>query len=327
MSAAALAAVSVPGRKACELSVKGRYARAAEKFADAAIAAQALGITDCLITAMLHVLECDVLKRLLHSQTLRVLPVAQQLAALYRYHELMSKSISTLQRRRTAGTLLPGALLPLEEAWSGMWLKHRAELRLPHADQSAAAFLGYETFLYAGAVATIIDSRAVENGLELARFVATAADVLVQRPLVAGCDYLLGGEISFVSNLQQAVQGDFGLFSVAVSQVLSGALCILRRDAAERVRAVEAHGARHEAEYVAHATQVMAEQTATVLCCALEACAAQEAHPKHFNRCSACRAVCYCCREHQVEDWPVHKAACKAARKAAAEQGAGSGDT
>jgi hypothetical protein len=37
--------------------------------------------------------------------------------------------------------------------------------------------------------------------------------------------------------------------------------------------------------------------------------------------------VCYCCREHQVEYWPNHKAACKAARKAAAEEGAGSGDT
>ena len=30
--------------------------------------------------------------------------------------------------------------------------------------------------------------------------------------------------------------------------------------------------------------------------------------------CAACKTVAYCCKEHQVEDWPAHKAACKAAR-------------
>jgi hypothetical protein len=45
-------------------------------------------------------------------------------------------------------------------------------------------------------------------------------------------------------------------------------------------------------------------------------CAAREAHPAQFKSCAACRAVVYCCREHQVADWPSHKAACKAAGKA-----------
>ena len=49
--------------------------------------------------------------------------------------------------------------------------------------------------------------------------------------------------------------------------------------------------------------------------CALAGCAAREAHASHFKRCGACRTVCYCSREHQLEDWPSHKAACKAARK------------
>jgi hypothetical protein len=63
--------------------------------------------------------------------------------------------------------------------------------------------------------------------------------------------------------------------------------------------------------------------------CAHAACAAREAHAAQFKLCSACRAVCYCSKAHQAEDWPAHKAACKAARRAAAapeaEQAAASG--
>ncbi len=54
--------------------------------------------------------------------------------------------------------------------------------------------------------------------------------------------------------------------------------------------------------------------------CALATCDAREQHPKHFKSCAACRIPAYCCKEHQSEDWPSHKAACKAARKAAAEK-------
>jgi hypothetical protein len=52
--------------------------------------------------------------------------------------------------------------------------------------------------------------------------------------------------------------------------------------------------------------------------CALPGCGTREAHPAHFKSCSACRTVVYCSKEHQTADWPCHKAACKAARKAAA---------
>jgi hypothetical protein len=51
--------------------------------------------------------------------------------------------------------------------------------------------------------------------------------------------------------------------------------------------------------------------------CALRACGAQEVHASQFKRCSACLSVVYCCKEHQVQAWPAHKAACRAARKAA----------
>jgi hypothetical protein len=53
-------------------------------------------------------------------------------------------------------------------------------------------------------------------------------------------------------------------------------------------------------------------------CCAMAGCGAKEAHVSQFGKCSACKAAVYCCRDHQQADWPAHKAACKAARKAAA---------
>ena len=52
--------------------------------------------------------------------------------------------------------------------------------------------------------------------------------------------------------------------------------------------------------------------------CAHSSCGAKEAHPGLYKKCSACSTVVYCCKEHQVADWPQHKAACKAARKATA---------
>ncbi len=50
--------------------------------------------------------------------------------------------------------------------------------------------------------------------------------------------------------------------------------------------------------------------------CALHSCGAQEVHASQFKRCAACLSVVYCCKEHQVQGWPAHKAACRAARKA-----------
>ncbi len=54
--------------------------------------------------------------------------------------------------------------------------------------------------------------------------------------------------------------------------------------------------------------------------CALPRCGAREAHVSHFKLCAACKTVVYCCKAHQAEHWPAHKAACKAARAAAATQ-------
>jgi hypothetical protein len=46
--------------------------------------------------------------------------------------------------------------------------------------------------------------------------------------------------------------------------------------------------------------------------CALgAACGKRETARQQFKICSACRAVAYCCREHQAAHWRKHKADCK----------------
>jgi hypothetical protein len=57
--------------------------------------------------------------------------------------------------------------------------------------------------------------------------------------------------------------------------------------------------------------------------CALRSCGAHETHVEQFKLCAACRGVVYCSKAHQAEDWRDHKAACKAARQAAAATAAG----
>ena len=58
---------------------------------------------------------------------------------------------------------------------------------------------------------------------------------------------------------------------------------------------------------------------------ALAACGAKEAHQKLFKMCAGCKAVVYCSKEHQEDDWPSHKTACKVARIAAAADDDGAG--
>ena len=54
--------------------------------------------------------------------------------------------------------------------------------------------------------------------------------------------------------------------------------------------------------------------------CALGGCGAAAG----LKACTGCSAVLYCCREHQLEHWPSHKAACKAAKKKKAGGGGAS---
>ena len=52
------------------------------------------------------------------------------------------------------------------------------------------------------------------------------------------------------------------------------------------------------------------------------ACGARETRVEEFKLCSACKRAAYCGKDCQAAHWRQHKAACKAARAAAAKGGA-----
>ena len=101
-------------------------------------------------------------------------------------------------------------------------------------------------------------------------------------------------------------------------QLLEGAWLRLRRSGVLQARGIEA-SCTSLPDGQAYTAAIMNTLSAPGLRhCALHGCGAREAHKAHFKRCAACQAVVYCSRECQATDWPAHKEACKAARKAAA---------
>ena len=67
--------------------------------------------------------------------------------------------------------------------------------------------------------------------------------------------------------------------------------------------------------------------------CCLPDCDAVPEEGARFKHCERCRCAAYCCREHQVQAYPQHKAVCKAraavdaARAALAQATAHEGNT
>jgi hypothetical protein len=59
-------------------------------------------------------------------------------------------------------------------------------------------------------------------------------------------------------------------------------------------------------------------QSGQLRTCGRTACGAVEVRAGQFKLCGACRGAVYCGADCQTADWPSHKAACKAARKAQA---------
>ena len=91
---------------------------------------------------------------------------------------------------------------------------------------------------------------------------------------------------------------------------------VLQRSKVWPIDEADAEGVRLEQTEEGFLVSARAKDAAVGLKhCALAACGAKEAHASHFSKCGACKTVAYCCREHQVADWPAHKAACKAARR------------
>jgi hypothetical protein len=342
---ASLDAVSELSCKAVTLQAKGHSARAAENFRAALAAARARTPAtppDCLIVAalQLHVITCS----LVHIEQETVLLAAKAEVVWEAMTVLLPEAVATLRCRRDAGTLLGGKCRAAEEAWqrgqAGAIMRAFGK-----SDADAARFsalVGYATFLLAATTAfSIGESAQYHNTLRalgilereahlqahhaLTCALAEEAVTLMSAPRRRNEEYL-ANEVQFVRRLlAYGVSGREGPMlpephraraASAFRRLQASGMLTERNIAAGLVAAGEEIDATSRASMAAAASSRLRG-------CGLAACGAREAHPAHFKLCAACKAVAYCCREHQAQGWAEHKAACKATRsKAAAESAA-----
>jgi hypothetical protein len=95
---------------------KGHYARAAEKYGGAAAAAaQELAAEDCLVVALLQASQAEALMCHCTAPTLTVTEGDKTCETVISV--LLPQVMSTLTRRKAAGTLLPGSCRAAEVTW------------------------------------------------------------------------------------------------------------------------------------------------------------------------------------------------------------------
>ena len=328
-------------QKGARLVVKGHHARAAETFGRAAEEAQRAlqHAPDCLVTAALRLEQLDSLMS--HATASAARPADAHDALRHACLQLLPAVTAVLQRREAAGTLLPGACRPVEEAWCAAVKRHNLALQGASAEAAEAnsAFLaryvGLETYMRASASVAFMLSNIVslwrvfelteeqtdEQLVASCVFLTTALNLMtLPRP---GNNSWLAGEPELVRHVRLFLPDISDMDYPAMRQLFAAWQRVLRSGVL-RARGIdkgieEVHQLHLGIRAAAHANLAAGR----LLRCALPGCAAQEAHAGHFKRCAACRAVCYCSREHQTEHWPSHKAACKAARKAAAAEKGG----
>jgi hypothetical protein len=318
-------------RTGFDLSMKGHSARAAEKYALAAEEAEeTLPVPDCLIACRLRQSQ---LHALLVYATCSAVEPPDVDDALREVILRLPSLMAVLDRRKAAGTLLPGSCRPVEEAYqtAAKWQELKLEGNTPASAAVeavvAAPFVGVETYMcVATFVGVILNNAGVsdeclvvlsdEQTLAGYLFVASAVDLMA---LPRNFDTWLTGEPGFVKQLRILIPAVRGVDKPATKKLCAAWRRVLRSGVL-RQRGINdgIDAVNQENERICAATKAEVE-AGQLQQCALAGCAASESHASQFKKCGACRAVVYCCREHQVEDWPAHKTACKAARKAAAD--------
>jgi hypothetical protein len=193
---------------------------------------------------------------------------------------------------------------------------------------TSTPYVGYYAYVLTGLLALRLCASATDIfnartlGLQEATAVACSVFVerafdLVQRPSTnASAPFF---EAGLVRNAQVIIEegghfragDDWQGRIVAAWRRLQGSGVLQRRGILEAVSFDKAYDTRVNATAAATAAAL------GLRLCALHTCGAQEVHAAQFKRCSACSGAFYCCKEHQVQGWPAHKAACRAARKAA----------
>jgi hypothetical protein len=322
---------------AVALMGKGRYASAVEKVGDAAAAAaQELAAEDCLLVALLRAEQAEALLCHCMGPGLTVAEKFEPLKTVISV--LLPTFVSTLTRRKEAGTLLPGSCRSAEVAWWRAIRERRMRrngMSVEAARMSAivAQELGLAAYLDAACVVIrVLDistpSMPRDEQLSHAAFIASALDLMAlprELPSMVA-DNGTPGVLVCPSEQHLAQTFRFACEKPEFNVDVDGEAFALMADAWRRVERSGAIARRMLKLDTDPATSVTACLDAAAAeaavrglrGCALADCAAKEVHVSQFKRCSACQQAFYCCREHQLEDWPAHKVACKAARKNAA---------
>ena len=335
MAATAFDEVLALSGKAQELYRKSHYERCTEKWRAALAAAEAIGAEDCVLVAAIRT---EVARALLGCEDARDGSFSQ--AFVLEMLELLAASAAILRRRRDAGTLMEGKCRPNEVQW---YLAYLAEKWSPQELRAAnqwlrayAQLVGYDMFLGVCSscmflVCEVLAHGCFERGGEAERsfltFFCNLCDesvALMVQPRV----HEIGSSVELVMVPKWPVLLEAMALAPPEYQVwrerVSRAYARLRQSGVLERRGLEHDNAAqtHAEEKERRARSIREHQEAAasgqLKSCALAGCDAQEAHLSHFGKCSACKAAVYCCRDHQQTDWPAHKAACKAARKAAA---------
>jgi hypothetical protein len=339
MSALDVSAVVALTNKGATLHGKGSYARAAEIYARAVTAAQALGARDCLGVAALQLKQADCWLMQGKSPRVALADVPSMLDAAM---ALLPAAKATLLRRQAAGTLLPATCAPHEEAWEHACDLHAVKLSATSDDDAIfrtidasalpalAPRVGYNTYLFCARIVLIrvlMRKAAADMRADVA-FVCDALDMMTQpRPL-----NLRAVHVAAERNLLHDMQDAIALGYVSAIDDIGGAQLLAAWGRVERSGgALHAHGidVAHAVAVNTHVSERVAMAAAAAVAakglrvCALGSCSAREVHASQFKLCGACKTVCYCSKEHQAAHWRQHKAACKAARNGGAGGSAG----
>ena len=333
MDAATTEEVLELAARAKELEERALFSRAADKLQAAAALAQRGAPEDCLVPLTLRLEAIKALSA--HAQQAAV-PLDEGMALERRVlDDELPQLAALLQRRLAAKTLLPGACRAAEEAWYAAHLVRRSEAGEARGGAVSAAaalafgpLVGYAALLGAAALAVtklelaVVRRRPVTDELrEHCALVEAAAESMRDQVHPSRAQLCPIAEAQLVAQLGRVA--DVPPPALAVHE-LGQRLCttwhkLLDSHVAAQRGLDSLRSQAEQQDATAALAAAAAEAKRSHRRCAFAACGACEPALGAFSLCAACKAVAYCGKEHQVQDWASHKAACKEARKVATE--------